>query len=278
MLKEELQTAMNLARSAGAVIMDFYANGFEREEKIGADNFVEAVTIADRKASEMIVAGLREAFPADGILSEEETDDFERMDKKRVWMIDPIDGTLGFINRQNDFAVQIGLTENGESILGVVYMPVENVLYFASRGEGAFRVEENGEILRLRVSEKTDFAEMNLAVSFSHRSPKIAAIKKTLGLKNEIQRGSVGIKVGLLATGVCDLYIHLSPRTKFWDTCAPEVILTESGGAMTDSRGEKIRYDIRDVQNHNGIVATNGISHAKVIKKLKPLLKGFAKS
>ncbi len=131
MLKEELQTAMNLARRAGALIMDFYENGFEREEKIGADNFVEAVTIADRQASELIVAGLREAFPADGVLSEEETDDFLRMGKKRVWMIDPIDGTLGFINRQDDFAVQIGLTENGDSILGVVFMPVENVLYFA---------------------------------------------------------------------------------------------------------------------------------------------------
>jgi 3'(2'), 5'-bisphosphate nucleotidase len=277
MLNEELQTAMNLARQAGALIMKFYETGVATEEKIGADNYAEPVTIADRTASELIVEGLEKTFPADGILSEEAADTKERLLKNRVWMIDPIDGTLGFINHQDDFAVQIGLAENGKAILGVVFQPVENVLYFASKGAGAFRVEANGEILRLQVSEKTDFSTMNLAISYNHRSPKMKLVKEQLGIVKETPRGSVGIKVGLLATRECDLYIHLSNRTKYWDTCAPQIILEEAGGRFTDIFGAEYRYDEDDVQNHNGLVATNGVSHEAVIASLKPLLTDFGR-
>ena len=268
---------MNLARSAGALVMDFYRAGVATEEKIGADNYVEPVTIADRAASELIVEGLEKAFPADGILSEEAADTKERLSKKRVWMIDPIDGTLGFINHQDDFAVQIGLAENGKPILGVVFQPVGNVLYFAIKNGGAFRVEASGEILRLRVSEKTDLSEMNLALSYNHRSPRMKLVKEALGIKRETQRGSVGIKVGLLATRECDLYIHLSNRTKYWDTCAPQIILEEAGGRFTDIFGAEYRYDESDVQNHNGLVASNGVCHEAVIARLKPLLTDFGR-
>lgn len=277
MLNEELQTAMNLARQAGALIMRHYAAGVRTEEKIGADNYSEPVTIADRESSELIVEGLKKAFPEDGILSEEAADTKERLTKNRAWMIDPIDGTLGFIENRDDFAVQIGLAENGKSILGVVFQPVENVLYFASEDAGAFRVEANGEILRLRVSEKTDLSKMNLAVSYNHPSPRMKLVKAQLGIGKETRRGSVGIKVGLLATRECDLYIHLSNRTKYWDTCAPQIILEEAGGRFTDIFGEDYRYDEPDVQNHNGLIASNGISHEAVLEKLKPLLTDFGR-
>jgi 3'(2'), 5'-bisphosphate nucleotidase len=277
MLDKELETAINLARRAGVLIMDFYEKGFETEEKLGADNFAEPVTIADREASELIVEGLEKAFPADGILSEEAADTKERLSRKRVWMIDPIDGTLGFINHQDDFAVQIGLAENGKAVLGVVFMPVEEILYYASAGDGAFCVRGNDEPIRLQVSDKTDFSEMNLALSYNHTSPRMKLVKKALGIKKETKRGSVGVKVGLLTTGECDLYIHLSARTKYWDTCAPQIILEEAGGKFTDIFGAEYRYDEADVQNHNGLVATNGFAHAAVLKAIKPLLTDFGR-
>ena len=122
MLQKELETAIKLAKTAGDVILEFYALEIIAEEKYGIDNFSEPVTIADRTASKIIVEGLAEAFPGDAILSEEEKDDKKnRLSRKRVWMIDPIDGTWGFIKKDGDFAVQIGLVENGESILGVVF-------------------------------------------------------------------------------------------------------------------------------------------------------------
>ena len=79
------------------------------------------------------------------------------------------------------------------------------------------------------------------------------------GFREEVQRGSVGIKIGLLVEQQCDVYIHLSPRTKQWDTCAPEVILTEAGGRVSDLFGYPLNYNVPDVQNRNGLVASNGV-------------------
>ena len=100
---------------------------------------------------------------------------------------------------------------------------------------------------------------------------------KEFGFRNHCRRGSVGLKIGLIAEGVCDIYIHLSPRTKLWDTCAPQIILEEAGGRLTDIFGERMRYDVEDLQNHNGIVASNGAAHDEAIKRLKPLLAEFGR-
>lgn len=278
MLEKELEVAVALAREAGAKILEFYALGVVAEQKLGADNLTEPVTIADVTASRMIVEGLGKAFPGDAILSEEETDNAEdRLFGKRVWMIDPIDGTWGFIKKDGDFGVQIGLTSGGEVVLGVVYIPVHDVLYYAAKGAGAFRGSGGGQAERLTVSEKTNFAEMNLASSRNHRSPRMHRIIEAFGFRQEIQRGSVGLKVGLIVDRICDLYVHLSPRTKFWDTCAPQIILEEAGGRMTDVFGYPLRYDIPDVQNHNGVLATNGATHEQTVLRLKPLLNEFGR-
>ncbi|MET0754350.1 MAG: inositol monophosphatase family protein, partial [Pyrinomonadaceae bacterium] len=198
-LSKELESAIALARLAGVSILEFYALEIVAEEKLGADNFTEPVTIADKTASKIIVEGLHKAFPTDGILSEEEIDVPERMDKARVWIIDPIDGTWGFIKKDGDFGVQIGLAAGGEVILGVVYLPFHDILYFASKNQGAFCSEKGGAPKRLEVSGKTHFTEMNLASSRNHRSPKMQRIIEDFGFRQEIQRGSVGLKVGLIA-------------------------------------------------------------------------------
>jgi len=94
---------------------------------------------------------------------------------------------------------------------------------------------------------------------------------------NICRRGSVGLKVSLIASRECDIYIHPSPRTKLWDTCAPQAILEEAGGKLTDLFGREIQYDRRDVQNWDGVVASNGASHAAAIKHLRPLLAEFGR-
>jgi 3'(2'), 5'-bisphosphate nucleotidase len=127
------------------------------------------------------------------------------------------------------------------------------------------------------VSETVDFADITLADSRNHRSPKMSRVIKEFGFKGEIQRGSVGLKVGLIAEQTCDAYIHLSPRTKMWDTCAPQIILEEAGGRLTDLWGKEYRYDISDVQNWGGIVATNGLVHEQIIQRLQPLLAEFGR-
>ncbi|QYO66460.1 3'(2'),5'-bisphosphate nucleotidase CysQ [Leptolyngbya sp. 7M] len=259
------------------MILDHYDGDIVTEEKLGVDDHYEPVTEADRAASRLIVAELEKEFPADGILSEEESDVIERrLSKNRVWIIDPIDGTAGFVKRDGDFAVQIGLAIDGEPVVGVVLLPFHKILYYALKGSGAYS-ESNGEIKKLRVNDTTDFSGMLMAVSRNHRSPKINSILKEFGIRGEVQRGSVGLKIGLIAEQTCDLYIHLSPRTKLWDTCAPQIILEEAGGRLTDLFGEAIHYNISDVQNYGGIVATNGAVHDKTIRRLRPLLNEFGR-
>lgn len=274
--EHELRVALEVAREAGTAILDLYKHPLDVQQKMQA-NDREPVTEADRVANEMIVDRLKSEFPNDGILAEESIDTEHRLGKHRVWMVDPLDGTNGFIDGNGDFAVQIGLVEGERGVLGVVYQPLRDLLYRAVRGGGTW-VEVAGQQPRIaHVSDKQQLQMMRLAASRSHRSPRMDQVVKAFGVKQEIRRGSVGIKIGLIVEQHCDLYVHLSPRTKQWDTCAPEVILTEAGGRLSDLFGGPIRYNVPEVQNRNGLVASNGVAHQTIIDALRPLLEQFGR-
>jgi 3'(2'), 5'-bisphosphate nucleotidase len=275
--EHEIQVATELARAAGAVLLEHYYSPFLVEQKINALDELEEVTAADREANELIVTRLQKEFPDDGILAEESPDSDHRLGKDRVWLIDPMDGTKNFIARDGDFAVQIGLAVGGESVVGVVYQPVRGVLYRAARGCGAWMEAEEKPATRMSVSKQTKPSEMILASSRSHRGPRMDRVVSAFGFKNEMRRGSVGVKIGLIAEQLADLYFHLSPSTKQWDTCGPEAILAEAGGRLTDLFGQPLRYNGRRVDNRNGIVATNSAAHDMVIESLAPLLREFGR-
>jgi 3'(2'), 5'-bisphosphate nucleotidase len=278
MFEKELETAIDAARLAGKVILEHYALEIIAEEKLGVDNFYEPVTAADRAASAMIVGHLSAAFPQDAVLSEEVPDDAkERLSHERAWIIDPIDGTAGFVKKDGDFGVQIGLVVRGEPVVGVVLLPFHGILYYASKGGGAFRIPGNGPAERMHVSSKTDFSKMDLAITRHHSSRNMTRVLEEFQFRRLTHRGSVGLKVGLLAEGVCDIYIHPSPRTKIWDTCGPQVILEEAGGRLTDLFGMPLDYASADLQNHNGILATNGTAHADAVKRMRPILDEFGR-
>jgi 3'(2'), 5'-bisphosphate nucleotidase len=277
MYERELQVALSLARDAGAMILQYYDVPLRVERKIDADEHTEPVTQADRDANSLIVGALQREFPDDGILAEESIDTERRLTKRRVWMVDPLDGTNGFIARDGDFAVQIGLAIDGRSVLGVVYQPLPDVLYYAVKGAGAWIERRGFEAERARVSDKTEISEVRLAASRNHRSPRMDVVVRALGIEEEVRRGSVGIKVGLIIERQCDVYVHLSPRTKQWDTCAPEIILREAGGRMTDLFGGPLGYNVPDVQNRNGLVASNSAVHERIIETLAPLLEEFGR-
>lgn len=271
----ELRVALRLARDAGAAILDYYDGPLHVERKVSNKDYNEPVTVADRAANELIVRGIREAFPDDGMLAEESIDTERRLSKRRVWMVDPLDGTKGFIERSGDFAVQIGLAVDGQSLLGVVYQPLPDVLYWAAQACGAWIERAGFPRERALVSTESDIRRMRLAASRSHRSPRMDRIIRTLGIEQEVRRDSVGVKVGLIIERQCDIYIHSSPRTKQWDTCAPEAILREAGGRFTDLFGGPMSYNSPEVRNLNGLVATNGAAHERVIEQLAPLLAEF---
>jgi 3'(2'), 5'-bisphosphate nucleotidase len=272
----ELSIACELARAAGAAILEHYEGPLNIKQK-NYDDDTEPVTQADMIANELIVTGLKREFPNDGILAEESVDTKRRLEKSRVWMVDPLDGTNGFIEGNGDFAVQIGLAEDSRCALGVVYQPLTGVLYRAVSGGGTWIERPQFEPEQAKVSGKKTLSEMRLAASRSHRSPRMNKVVTRFGFRDEVQRGSVGIKIGLLVEQQCDVYIHLSPRTKQWDTCAPEIILTEAGGRITDLFGYPLKYNVPDVQNRNGLAASNGISHDQIIETLAALLNEFGR-
>ena len=275
--EHELRVACELARAAGAAILEHYEGPLNIKQK-HSEHDAEPVTQADTIANDLIVGHLKREFPDDGILAEESVDTMTRLEKSRVWMVDPLDGTNGFIDGNGDFAVQIGLADHGQVVLGVVYQPLPGVMYRAIRGEGTWIERPNFDPVRAQVSQTHSLADMRLAASRSHRSPRMNKVVERFGFKDEVQRGSVGIKIGLLIEQQCDVYIHLSSHTKQWDTCAPQLILTEAGGRITDLFGYPLNYNVRDVQNRNGLIASNGISHDQIVEKLAPLLNEFGRN
>jgi 3'(2'), 5'-bisphosphate nucleotidase len=265
-MEKELEIAKALSREAGRILLDYYNNGAQVHWK--GEN--DPVTAADHAANEILVRELHQRFPHDAILSEEFPDDLSRLTNDRVWMVDPMDGTKQFIERIEEFAVMIGLAVEGEARLGVVYHPSLDRMYYAATGTGAF-VEEKWTTKRLRVVELDDPSKITLAVSRSHHSRKIDLICEMLGMTRRISHGSVGLKFGLIAEGRAHLYLHLGGRTNQWDTCGPEAILREAGGAVTDISGGDLKYNRTELHNLRGIVASNGVIHNRILDAIATL-------
>ncbi|MCB0204074.1 MAG: 3'(2'),5'-bisphosphate nucleotidase CysQ [Caldilineae bacterium] len=260
LVENELPLVEQLVREAGALVRNFYENGVE----VAWKGVNDPVTAADHAANAHLVAGLRAAFPEDGILAEESADNAYRLNRKRVWIVDPLDGTKEFIGKIGEFAVMVGLAVDGAPVLGVVYQPVADVLYRGVPGEVA-EVVTQGKPAPLAVSDVSDTAAMRLVASRSHRDPLVSSVCAELGITRDRPSGSVGLKVGLLATAVCDLYIHPSPGLKEWDTCAPEAILRAAGGAISDSWGNPLQYNKADVRQRQGLVASNGRLQSEIV-------------
>ena len=256
---KELDAAMRLARDAGAIIRAFY----EVPPTVRWKDPTEPVTEADRAANVFLVKQLAQLFPEDGILAEESKDDLSRLRRRRVWIVDPLDGTAEFIAHNGEFVVMIGLVVDGEPVVGVVYQPINDVLYGAARGSGAF-VEEFGERAALQVSAKSDLRKFRLVVSRSHRPALLDAIIAAMRLQRERPLGSVGLKIGLIARQQADFYVHPNPGTKEWDTCAPDVILREAGGLMTDCWGRALHYNQPDIIRRFGVLASNRVCHPQI--------------
>lgn len=267
-MQKELETARDLAIRAGRILLEHYGNNADVEWK-GADS---PVTVADRAASRYLAAEIRRQFPEDGILSEEESDDLTRLDRSRVWIIDPMDGTKEFINGLGEFTVMIGLAIDRKSVIGVVHQPTTGKTYYAISGSGAY-LEKAGNRQRLFVSPETEPSRMTVALSRSHDSTQVDEVRRRLGIKRSVRSGSLGLKVGLICEGLAHLYLHIGSRTYQWDTCAPDVMLREAGGVMTDSRGAALSYNLPEPRNLRGVIASNGPVHDRIIEAVDQVMK-----
>lgn len=266
-LTRELAVARELAREAGRLLLEVYATDFAVVEK--ADD-AGPVTEADRRANAFLVEALRREFPGDGIVAEESADHGDSRSRRRCWFVDPLDGTAEFVARNGEFAVHVGLAVDGEARLGVVYRPVGSKLYAGIVGDGC-TLEEKGDTRTLRVNQVADPAAMRLVVSRSHRSRKTDAIRQALGITRVTECGSVGLKCGLLAEGVADLYLHPGPRSQRWDSCAPEAVLRAAGGVLTDLAGDPYRYDGTELANVRGLLGCSALAFPTIRAATAPI-------
>ncbi|MBD3209136.1 3'(2'),5'-bisphosphate nucleotidase CysQ [Candidatus Woesearchaeota archaeon] len=255
-LGKEASIAQELALQAAAIIMGFYQQDMsvaEKEDK-------SPITEADLAANKHILKGLKELFPDDAILSEEAADDKARLDKSRVWTVDPLDGTKEFIKRNGEFTVNIALAIDGVPVVGVVCLPAKDEFY-ATDGEDVFVIKDS-ERLPIKVSDKDDFREMTLMKSRSHASEALIAIAKRAGFKDEKPAGSA-LKGCLVASGDADVYIRMG-NTHEWDICALDAVIRAAGGVVTDLEGNPLKYN-KDDTLVRGFVASNGKKHEALV-------------
>lgn len=259
-LDYELRTAAKLAREAGAAVLAWYGST-SADTKANGD----PVTEADHAANRVILNGLSTAFPDDAVLSEEAKDEPDRLASRRIWIVDPLDGTKEFLARNGEFSIMIGLAIDGSATLGVVYRPVGDILYSARAHGGAF-AEQGSERRTLGVADGR--FPPRIVASRSHPDPLLTRMHQALGATDIMPSGSVGIKCALIAEGERDLYLHPVPYLKEWDTCAPEVILKEAGGEVSDCLGASLVYNKPDPRQPRGIVASGGGIHQQVLSRI----------
>lgn len=271
--------ACQSAATAWEAIRPLYESGSHVEEKADGPS-----TEADKLADRLLQEELQKIYPADeyGYLTEESSDRIERRDRRQVWIIDPIDGTKDFIKRNGAFAMHVGLVERGEDglwfpVAAAVYRPHMGEMYSAVRGEGA-QLEQykqnkpTGEVRPLRVSDRDSLAELRAVASNSHRDEALALLLKHFAFAEIFHVGSIGIKLSLIAGGGYDVYLNPARgKCKEWDICAPELILTEAGGILTDFEGERRNYNQPNPVLPEGMVGSNGRAHKELLAEIAKL-------
>ncbi|MCK5876392.1 MAG: 3'(2'),5'-bisphosphate nucleotidase CysQ [Candidatus Marithrix sp.] len=241
-LKKLLADINQVAISAGEHIMEIYATDFEIEQK--ADK--SPLTMADMAAHNTIVEKLQKITPDWPILSEESASiPFQkRSNWQRYWLVDPLDGTKEFVKRNGEFTVNIALIDNHRPIMGVVYVPVTGVSYFAALNNGAYKClpEQSPQPIKVRHCPKDNLI---IAGSRSHAGESLQKFIAKLGGKTSLVSIGSSLKICLVAEGKADVYPRFG-LTSEWDTAAAQCIVEQAGGYLTDLAMKPLLYNTKD--------------------------------
>ena len=241
-LNELVNPVCIIAKQAGTEIMKIYNEGFEVEKK--DDN--SPLTCADLASHTLIINKLKELTPDIPILSEESASiPFDKRSSwTNYWLIDPLDGTREFIKRNGEFTVNIALITEHTSCLGVVYIPVQDVCYYAAHEHGAFKQEQNQTAKRIQARKSSPKNKPTICGSRSHAGKSLQALFEKFDDFELISMGS-SIKMCLVAEGVADIYPRLGPTSE-WDTAAAHCIINEAGGEIVETNLETLLYNTKD--------------------------------
>jgi 3'(2'),5'-bisphosphate nucleotidase len=264
----EIEVARAAAVEAGEIILAHRRAGFVAEVKEPGD----PVTAADRDADAAIRARLAAAFSQDAILSEETADDGSRSGARRLWIVDPLDGTKDFVGGSDEFAVHVGLAVDGVPAAGVVGRPAGARLWAAERGGGAFAFEGGTRsALGPALSGGAPSRPLRVAVTRYHHSRALRRLLQLLPRHELVPCGSVGLKAALVAEGVCDAYFAPTPHLAEWDLCAPHAIAEAAGIVCTDLLGRPLRYNQPHPYAASGVLFAAPAWHPLLLESIAPL-------
>lgn len=249
----DLELAIRAIREAGRVVMP----AFRTDAEVRYKGPEQPVTDADLAADRVLHDTLLGERPGYGWLSEETKDSPARLGKRRLWVVDPIDGTNSFIQGRAEFAICIGLVEDGRAVLGVIFNPATDELYHAVEGGGAFL---NGAPVRVST---TDEAAEARTIFASRWEMGRGELDHFVAPWRVLPMGSTAYKMVKVADGTADVFISAGPKAE-WDVAAAAVIVAEAGGRVTGPTGEPFRYNQPDPA-WRGVVASNGLLHAAVL-------------
>ena len=237
-LDELIEPVIALATAAGQAILEVYATDFAVQEKSDES----PLTQADLASHRRIVAGLRDLTPDIPIISEEDgLPPFEERGRwPRYWLIDPLDGTKEFVNRNGEFTVNIALIDLHRPVFGVVYVPVQDTTYVGCEGRGAERRDGQDEPVPIRVASRSS-KPVRVVGSRSHRGASLDAYLDRLGDTDMVPMGS-SLKFCVVAEGRADIYPRLGPTSE-WDTAAAQAVVEQAGGQVLRLDGKPMSYN-----------------------------------
>lgn len=239
---ELLNAVIELAEQAAGKILDIYNTDFAVESK----DDKSPLTAADMASHRTICDGLATLTPDIPILSEESSgiSYATRKQWSRYWLVDPLDGTREFIKRNGEFTVNIALIEEHRPVLGVVYVPVTRLCYFATRGHGTYRQEQGSEARPVH-TRTTRPGRFTVAGSRSHGTEQQTAFFNNLGPETELIAIGSSLKFCLVAEGKVDVYPRFGPTSE-WDTAAAQCVVEEAGGSVTNTRMQPLLYNTKE--------------------------------
>ncbi len=248
--QEVLKVSKKISVLAGEAILDVYNN--EENWQVEYKEGHMPLTLADRRAHEIIAKELQERFPEYALLSEEGEDDQERLNNPWCFIVDPLDGTKEFIKKNGQFTVNIALCHEGRPVVGVIYVPVTGELYYAEKGKGAW-FEKEGQRRQIHVTDRTE--DLRVVMSSSHGCEEMERLLEKYHLTNLVRVGS-SIKGCMIARGDAEIYYRHNP-TMEWDTAAMQCIVEEAGGIFRQMDGSEMTYNRRDCVNRKGFYILN---------------------
>lgn len=240
---ELLDAVLAIAHQASAAIMQIYGSEFAVEHK----DDDSPLTLADREAHRIIVAGLGTLTPEVPVLSEESPPEQHalatRCQWQTLWLVDPLDGTREFVKRNGEFTVNIALIHQHRPVLGVITVPALNLAYCGAKGLGAQRITAHGAAQAIGVRHPAHRPPLVVG-SRSHAGDAQALLLKRLGSYELCSVGSA-LKFCRVAEGAADFYPRLGPTSE-WDTAAGQALVEAAGGQVLNLQGESLRYNQRD--------------------------------